>query len=51
MFYYGHYDKQPHFPGWREGFGPTTPVIEGHRMYGRGVADDGYAPYAAIAAL
>ncbi|CAK65277.1 unnamed protein product (macronuclear) [Paramecium tetraurelia] len=51
VFYYGHYDKQPHFPGWREGFGPTTPVIEGHRMYGRGVADDGYAPYAAIAAL
>ncbi|CAD8186262.1 unnamed protein product [Paramecium pentaurelia] len=51
VFYYGHYDKQPHFPGWRDGFGPTIPVIEGHRMFGRGVADDGYAPYAAIAAL
>ncbi len=25
---YGHFDKQPHFTGWAEGLGPTTPVIK-----------------------
>jgi acetylornithine deacetylase/succinyl-diaminopimelate desuccinylase-like protein len=44
----GHFDKQPHFTGWREGLGPTTPVIEGDKLYGRGVSDDGYAPFATI---
>lgn len=36
-------DKQPHFTGWREGTGPTTPVIIEGLLYGRGAADDGYA--------
>lgn len=45
---YGHYDKQPHFPGWKEGLGPTDPVIIDEMLYGRGGADDGYAIYAAI---
>ncbi len=48
---YGHFDKQPPFEGWREGLGPTTPVIEGDLLYGRGAADDGYAVYAAVGAL
>jgi acetylornithine deacetylase/succinyl-diaminopimelate desuccinylase-like protein len=33
---YGHMDKQPHFTGWLEGLGPTTPVIRGDLLYGRG---------------
>ncbi|CAK84468.1 unnamed protein product (macronuclear) [Paramecium tetraurelia] len=46
---YGHYDKQPHFVGWK--YGPTTPIIENNRLYGRGSADDGCVPYAIIAAI
>ena len=48
---YGHLDKQPEMTGWREGFGPWTPVIEGGKLYGRGGADDGYAVFCALAAL
>ena len=48
---YGHLDKQPEMVGWRSGLGPWTPVIEDGRLYGRGGADDGYAVFAAIAAL
>ena len=48
---YGHLDKQPEMTGWREGFGPWTPVIEDGRLYGRGGADDGYAVFCALAAL
>jgi hypothetical protein len=48
---YGHLDKQPEMTGWRQGFGPWTPVIEEGRLYGRGGADDGYAVFAAIAAI
>ena len=48
---YGHMDKQPEFTGWRSGLGPWTPVLEDGRLYGRGGADDGYAVYAAIAAV
>ena len=40
---YGHIDKQPPFDGWAPGRGPWTPVVEGDRLYARGVADDGYA--------
>src|SRR5688572_24131418 len=43
VVFYGHLDKQPEMTGWRPGFGPWTPVIEGGRLYGRGGADDGYA--------
>ncbi len=48
---YGHLDKQPEMTGWREGFGPWSPVMEEGRLYGRGGADDGYAVFAAIAAI
>jgi acetylornithine deacetylase/succinyl-diaminopimelate desuccinylase-like protein len=48
---YGHLDKQPEMSGWRETLGPWTPVIEEGRLYGRGGADDGYAVFAALAAL
>jgi acetylornithine deacetylase/succinyl-diaminopimelate desuccinylase-like protein len=48
---YGHFDKQPHFSGWAEGLGPTTPVIKDGFLYGRGGADDGYAIFSAIAGI
>jgi len=51
VFLYGHLDKQPEFPGWREGLGPWTPVVEGDKLYGRGGADDGYATFAAFTAI
>ena len=49
VLFYGHLDKQPEMTGWRDGFGPWIPVIEGGKLYGRGSADDGYAVYAALA--
>ncbi|MEW6688583.1 MAG: M20/M25/M40 family metallo-hydrolase [Pseudomonadota bacterium] len=48
---YGHLDKQPEMSGWAEGMGPWVPVLKDGRLYGRGGADDGYAVFAAIAAL
>nr|VFJ86515.1 MAG: Acetylornithine deacetylase/Succinyl-diaminopimelate desuccinylase [Candidatus Kentron sp. LFY] len=49
---YGHLDKQPPLEkNWRHGLGPRTPVREGDRLYGRGVADDGYAVFASLGAL
>jgi acetylornithine deacetylase/succinyl-diaminopimelate desuccinylase-like protein len=48
---YGHLDKQPEFSGWRKDLGPWSPVYEDGKLYGRGGADDGYAAYAAIAAI
>jgi acetylornithine deacetylase/succinyl-diaminopimelate desuccinylase-like protein len=48
---YGHLDKQPEFSGWRRDLGPWTPRVEDGLLYGRGGADDGYAIYAAIAAI
>jgi len=48
---YGHLDKQPEMTGWAEGLGPWTPVIRDGKLYGRGGADDGYAIFAAVAAL
>ncbi len=48
---YGHLDKQPEMTGWREGLGPWNPVLEGDKLYGRGSADDGYAVFAALAAI
>jgi acetylornithine deacetylase/succinyl-diaminopimelate desuccinylase-like protein len=48
---YGHLDKQPEMVGWRDDLGPWKPVVEGRRLYGRGGADDGYAAYAALAAI
>jgi acetylornithine deacetylase/succinyl-diaminopimelate desuccinylase-like protein len=48
---YGHMDKQPEFTGWRSDLGPWTPKYEDGKLYGRGSADDGYAVYAAVAAI
>ena len=48
---YGHLDKQPPMDGWAPGRGAWTPVIEDDRLYGRGGADDGYALFAAVAAV
>jgi acetylornithine deacetylase/succinyl-diaminopimelate desuccinylase-like protein len=48
---YGHLDKQPEITGWAEGLGPWQPVRQQDRLYGRGAADDGYAMFAAMAAL
>eukprot|EP00743_Colponemidia_sp_Colp-15_P002478 GILK01002687.1.p1 GENE.GILK01002687.1~~GILK01002687.1.p1 ORF type:complete len:512 (+),score=51.07 GILK01002687.1:139-1536(+) len=48
---YGHLDKQPPFEGWLEGLGPCIPVIRDGFLYGRGPANDGYAVFAAIAAI
>ena len=51
VLFYGHLDKQPEMSGWREGLGPWQPVREGEKLYGRGVADDGYALFAALVAV
>ena len=48
---YGHLDKQPPLGDWSEGLGPFTPVRRGDRIYARGVADDGYAIFAALLAI
>ena len=48
---YGHLDKQPPVGGWAEGLGPWTPVFRDGKLFGRGVADDGYSAYAATTAL
>jgi acetylornithine deacetylase/succinyl-diaminopimelate desuccinylase-like protein len=48
---YGHLDKQPEMTGWKEGFGPWTPVLHEGKLYGRGGADDGYAIFASLLAL
>jgi acetylornithine deacetylase/succinyl-diaminopimelate desuccinylase-like protein len=48
---YGHLDKQPPMEPWAPGLGPWTPVIRDGRLYGRGAADDGYAAFAATAAI
>jgi acetylornithine deacetylase/succinyl-diaminopimelate desuccinylase-like protein len=48
---YGHFDKQPKFTGWKEGFSPWEPVIRDGKLYGRGGADDGYAVFSSLTAL
>lgn len=49
---YGHYDKQRPIPqAWRDGKTPYVPVIEDNKLYGRGVADDGYATYTIFLAI
>eukprot|EP00919_Chromeraceae_sp_WS-2016_P011819 GHVR01027601.1.p1 GENE.GHVR01027601.1~~GHVR01027601.1.p1 ORF type:complete len:117 (+),score=16.03 GHVR01027601.1:346-696(+) len=37
--------------GWDEGKGPTDPVIENDKLYGRGAADDGYSTYSSMLAI
>jgi acetylornithine deacetylase/succinyl-diaminopimelate desuccinylase-like protein len=48
---YGHLDKQPPCGEWSTGLDPWSPVVRDGRLYGRGAADDGYAGYAATAAI
>jgi len=48
---YGHLDKQPWMEGWDEGLGPCDPIIRGEYLYGRGGADDGYAPFSCMLAI
>ena len=48
---YGHLDKQPEMTGWADGLGPWIPMVKDGRLYGRGGADDGYAMFAALAAI
>ena len=48
---YGHLDKQPEMTGWKDGYGPWTPVMHQGQLYGRGGADDGYAIFASLLAL
>jgi len=48
---YGHLDKQPYGTGWWDRLKPTEPTIEGDLMYGRGGADDGYAPFSCMLAI
>lgn len=47
---YGHLDKQPAGQGWSR-TGPFEPLRTEGRLYGRGSADDGYAPFLAGAVL
>src|SRR4030095_4934789 len=35
VLFYGHLDKQPEMTGWRDGFGPWTPGLEGGEVYRR----------------
>ncbi|GGU21044.1 M20/M25/M40 family metallo-hydrolase [Nocardioides albus] len=51
VLFYGHLDKQPAGEGWSAGRDPWIPHFDGTRLYGRGGADDGYALYAAVAAI
>jgi acetylornithine deacetylase/succinyl-diaminopimelate desuccinylase-like protein len=48
---YGHLDKQPEMLGWHAGHGPWDPLYRDGKLYGRGGADDGYALFAALAAI
>lgn len=48
---YGHLDKQPYGVGWDEDLDPCDPVIKNDCMYGRGGADDGYAPFSCMLAV
>ncbi len=48
---YGHLDKQPPLGEWSAGLAPYDPVRRGDRIYARGIADDGYAVFAALLAL
>jgi len=48
---YGHLDKMPYEEAWDEGLSPTEPVIKGDLMFGRGAADDGFAPFSCMLAI
>jgi acetylornithine deacetylase/succinyl-diaminopimelate desuccinylase-like protein len=48
---YGHLDKQPYGTGWMDGIPPNKPTLKGDLLYGRGGADDGFAPFSAALAI
>ena len=48
---YGHLDKQPALGEWAEGLAPFEPVLRDEMLFARGVADDGYALFAALLAI
>ncbi len=48
---YGHMDKQPPLGDWSDGLAPFSPTRVGDRVYGRGLADDGYSTFSALLAL
>ena len=48
---YGHLDKQPEGGTWSEGLEPWKAVMKDGNLYGRGMADDGYALPMALASL
>jgi len=48
---YGHLDKQPASDPWSEGRSPFVPTLEGERLFGRGMADDGYAGPLAVGVI
>jgi acetylornithine deacetylase/succinyl-diaminopimelate desuccinylase-like protein len=50
VLFYGHLDKQPEGTGWTTTT-PWEPVVRDGRLYGRGSADDAYAPLAAWGAI
>jgi acetylornithine deacetylase/succinyl-diaminopimelate desuccinylase-like protein len=50
VLFYGHLDKQPEGTGWTVTT-PWEPVVRDGRLYGRGSADDAYAPLAAWGAI
>jgi acetylornithine deacetylase/succinyl-diaminopimelate desuccinylase-like protein len=48
---YAHGDKQPVLEAWRRGLDPWTPLRRGRKLFGRGLADDGYGLFALMGAL
>jgi len=51
QLFYGHFDKQPHGTGWKEGLSATKPVIKDGKLYGRGGSDDGYSIFTIMTAV
>jgi acetylornithine deacetylase/succinyl-diaminopimelate desuccinylase-like protein len=52
VLFYAHADKMPEGDGWDADLGPWKPVLKkGDRLYGRGSADNGYAPFSAMASI
>ena len=48
---YGHFDKQPHMSGWKEGLSALNPIIKDGYLYGRGASDDGYASFTIVESI
>ncbi|MGW0811309.1 M20/M25/M40 family metallo-hydrolase [Nonomuraea sp. NPDC002799] len=48
---YGHLDRQPPAGEWSDGLDPWQAVFRNGKLFGRGVVDDSYSGYVAIAAL